>query len=375
MKDYKSIILLLLVICVIMMALTMVASADPNLRIGAKSAALYEPTSGKFLYSKNMNTRLPMASTTKIMTGLIAIERSNLDEVIAVPPEGVGVEGSSVYLTEGDTLTVRDLVYSLLLQSANDAATVLAIKIGGDEAAFADIMNNRALEMGLTDTHFDNPHGLDSETHYTTAHDLAVMTGVALENTTFRRIVSTYKYSFRLSDKTRTVVNHNKLLRSYDGCIGVKTGYTKRCGRCLVGAAERDGMTLISVTLDDPDDWRDHTAMLDYGFGNYERVPTDSVIHDFECSIYVINGVKDNIAVCVKSPEEIYLIRPKGTSDFSYEVSIEKSVNAPIEIGDKLGEIVFKRDGDTVAIGDVVAAEAVDTPRKKKFNIFEFFKT
>ncbi len=213
-----------------------------------------------------------MASTTKIMTALVALESAPLDTVVTVPACAVGVEGSSVYLTAGEKLTLCELLYAVLLASANDAATAVAVTLAGSVEGFAGMMNSTARRLGLSDTHFVNPHGLDAKDHYTTALDLARLTAHALKNAEFRRIVSTYKHEIAGPSGARLLVNHNKLLKSYDGCIGVKTGYTKRTGRCLVSAAERDGLTLVAVTLADPDDWRDHAAMLDFGFEFYSRV-------------------------------------------------------------------------------------------------------
>lgn len=234
--------------------------------VSAKSAALYEPSTKSFLYTKNENQRLPMASTTKIMTALLAIENLDPEEIIEIDERAVGIEGSSVYLKSGEAMRAIDLVYSLLLQSANDAAAALALRISGSIEDFAILMNEKAESLGLFDTSFKNPHGLDEDGHYTTAHDLAILTAAALENETFKTITSTYKKTLVSSDMQRLVVNHNKLLKSYDGCIGVKTGYTKKSGRCLSSAAERGGEVLVAITINAPDDWRDHKVMLDYGW-------------------------------------------------------------------------------------------------------------
>ena len=211
---------------------------------------------------KNGEQRALIASTTKIMTGLLVCEAGELDRTVTVPDAAVGLEGSSMYLKKDETLTRRDLLYGMMLHSGNDAALTLAISVSGSEAAFVRQMNLRARALGLTQTHFANPHGLDSGENYSTALDLAHLAQAALQNAQLRAVVST---------KTavcagRTLTNHNKLLWRYDGCIGVKTGYTRHAGRILVSAAERDGRMLIAVTISDPDDWRDHIALLDYGF-------------------------------------------------------------------------------------------------------------
>lgn len=272
----KRIIFFISLLSFILLSVPFPCSAASIPKISAKSACLYDIDAESFIISKEMNMRLPMASTTKIMTALLAIEQCNLDEVISVPREAVGVEGSSVYLREDDLISVKNLVYSVLLQSANDAAEALAIYISGDVHSFADLMNKRAAEIGLSDTSFENPHGLDSENHYTTAHDLAILTSVAVKNDVFLQISSTFKYEFDLSESKRLLVNHNKLLRTYPDAYGVKTGYTKKSGRCLVSYASREGKNLICVTLDAPNDWSDHKNMLDYGFSASRLTSTNS---------------------------------------------------------------------------------------------------
>ena len=215
--------------------------ASSELNLSAKSAVLYEPTTGEFLYEKNANLRLGMASTTKIMTALIALESLDLDQEIAVDDRAIGIDGSSIYLERGEIMGAEELIYSLMLRSANDAAEALAYEISGSIEAFCELMNEKAHSLGLENTSFKNPHGLDAKEHFTTAHDLAIISAEALKNQKFKEISSTYKKVVESNFQTRTLVNHNKLLKMYDGCIGVKTGYTQACGRSLVGAAERDG--------------------------------------------------------------------------------------------------------------------------------------
>lgn len=277
MKERKTLLYLVILSMFFLSMLTLLASAKTS-EIKAKSSAVYSPDIRSFLYQSNMNVKLPMASTTKIVTALVALETIDPNKVITISKDSVGIEGSSLYLEEGDKIAALDLVYAVLLQSANDAAVALAIEISGSIDEFAIQMNERIREIGVENTNFTNPHGLDNENHYTTAHDLALIAAEALKNETFKKIVSTYKYSFNIGDKTRTVVNHNKLLKMYDECIGVKTGFTRKSGRCLVSAAERDGITLIAVTLDDPNDWNDHTSLLNDGFDSLEFLDIRDVV-------------------------------------------------------------------------------------------------
>lgn len=252
---------------------TVVFSAD-GVSVSAKSAALYDPASKSFLYTKNADMQLPMASTTKIMTALVAIENADLDKSVSISDDAIGTEGSSLYLKRGETMTMKDLLMGLMLRSANDAAAAIAYEISGSIEAFAEKMNEKATQIGALNTNFTNPHGLDNPSHYTTAKDLAIITAEALSNKTFLNIVSTKKHIIKNSDgEARLLTNHNKLLNLYDGAIGVKTGFTKKSGRCLVGAAERDGTRLISVTINAPDDWNDHKALFDYGFFKLKSVP------------------------------------------------------------------------------------------------------
>ena len=337
-----------------------------RLNLSARAATLYVPEIDRFIYSNNSDQRLPMASTTKIMTALIALEECEGDEVIVIDDESVGIEGSSAYLRAGDKLTMEELAYALLLQSANDAAVAIARHIGGSTEAFADIMNERAQALGLSDTHFENPHGLDSSEHYTTAHDLAKIAAAALKNPKFKEIASTYKKSFITEERSRTYVNHNKLLNMYDGCVGVKTGFTKKSGRCLVGAAERDGLTLISVTLDAPSDWADHKNMLDYGYERLEKI-SFAEPSEYEYDIPVIDGVADS--VLVKNEELASLIREKGGSDFESHVKLSRFVVAPVREGDILGEVIFTIDGKECARVNLLAAE--DVRKKESKNLWE----
>ena len=238
------------------------AQLAPPPQVSAKSAALLDGTTGEFLYEKNGDQRALIASTTKIMTGLLVCEVGDLGRTVTVPETAAGTEGSSMYLKSGETLTRRELLYGMMLHSGNDAALTLAISVSGSEAAFVRQMNRRACALNLTQTHFANPHGLDSGENYSTALDLARLAQAALQNEQFRAVVSTKT----ITCAGRTLTNHNKLLWRYDGCIGVKTGYTRHAGRILVSAAERGGRMLIAVTISDPDDWRDHVSLLDYGF-------------------------------------------------------------------------------------------------------------
>lgn len=258
-------ILTALVLSAALLAAPVCAAQLPQL--SAKSAIVLDADTGQVLFEHNADEKRLIASTTKIMTALLVCRSGQLDEPFCVAQEATGVEGSSMYLRPGERVTARELLYGLLLHSGNDAALALALHVAGSEEEFVRRMNACAAQLGLRNTHFSNPHGLDSEQNYATARDLAELTRHALQNETFRQIVATRTAT--VAD--RKLTNHNRLLWRYDGAIGVKTGYTKRAGRILVSAAERCGRTLIAVTLNDPDDWREHALLLDYGFELYEK--------------------------------------------------------------------------------------------------------
>ena len=366
----RNFILVLIVSILVISLMTVYAAADSKEKtpsgISARSAALYCPEAESFLFEKCASERLPMASTTKIMTALLAIEKGDLSKVVKIPVAASGIEGSSIYLEAGEEILFTDLLYSVLLQSANDAATALALEISGDIDSFSDLMNQRALQMGLSDTHYENPHGLDGREHYTTAHDLAILSANALQNPIFKEITSTYKHSFTTSlGKERTVVNHNKMLKMYDGTVGVKTGFTKKSGRCLSSAAERDGITLIAVTLDAPDDWRDHKALLNYGFDLLTATDPD-ILTEREFTIPVIGGEKDGL-ICFR--EEIKpFVHLKSEGEIKATVYLPRYIVAPVEEGTTVGKILYKLGEKTVFCANIYAKESTNKDKHNLFN-------
>ena len=270
-NNRKKLFILLIIAALIFSLFTLYISSEEPFSISAKAAALYVPEHDRFIYLKNPDEKLGMASTTKIMTALIALESLDEDEVLIADEKTCGIDGSSLYLKPGETMNAIDLIYALLLQSANDAACVLAHRIAGGIDEFTTLMNEKAKELGLTNTHFSNPHGLDAKEHYTTARDLAILSAEAMKNIRFSHIVSTTKQEIKISGTPRILVNHNKMLSRFEGCIGVKTGYTKKCGRCLVSSANKYDTTIIAVTLNAPDDWNDHEKLLNFAYSLIER--------------------------------------------------------------------------------------------------------
>ena len=341
------------------------ASTEGDISISAHSAILIEQSGGEVVWHKNADEKMAMASTTKIMTALVALEMSGVDEIVTVPPEACGIEGSSIYLFAGERITMEDLLYALLLSSANDAAAAIAIHIGGSIEGFADMMNARAEELGIEDTHFVNPHGLYDEQHYTTARELAIIAREAMKNTTFAKIVGTYKKTAALDgeDGKRLFVNHNKLLQRYEGACGIKTGFTKKSGRCLVSAAERQGVSFICVTLNAPDDWHDHEKLFDLGFSLYE-CRTLCKKGELNIALPVISGVTD--AVTVTNAQELSLILPRGNARIERSVELPRFVFAPVSAGEQVGRLVYRIDGRVVAECPLVATFSVNKTNNKK---------
>lgn len=346
--------------------LAVYASSSPRERTGiavsAKSATLYSPQTNDFLFSKSADMRMPMASTTKIMTALIAQEYSSENDTVRIDQRAVGVEGSSAYLREGEMLTMEELTYALLLQSANDAAAAIAYHISGSIEDFAVLMNQRAQKLGLTNTSFANPHGLDSDEHYTTAHDLAILGAEALKNEKIKEIASTYKKTFISDNRKRTYVNHNKLLLNYNGAIGLKTGFTKKSGRCLVGAAERDGLLLVAVTLDAPNDWNDHEKLLDLGFESLEKL-TVAKAHEYQFTIPVVGGIAENVKI--SNFDDEYIVHNRQDGDIQANVSVDKFAVAPISIGDTLGNVKIISNGNLIKEIELKAEETVKAKRSR----------
>lgn len=333
--------------------------------VSAFSAVLIEAGSGRIIYGKNENQRRGMASTTKIMTAIVALENASLDKLVTVAPAAAGVEGSSVYLYAGEEITMETLLYALMLQSANDAAAAIAYDVAGGIESFAAMMNEKAAALGLTDTHFMNPHGLDDENHYTTAYELAKIAAYALENETFAKIVSTEKKLIPLhnSSASRLLVNHNRLLRQYDDIIGVKTGFTKKCGRTLVSAAERDGVRLICVTLNDGDDWKDHRALLDYGFSLYEREEL-AVSQALSYDVHVCGGETDTVRV--SNTEACYAVLAKTHGKITMTVELPRFLYAGVEKGDEVGTVRFFESGAEIASVKLYAESGVAVQKKEK---------
>lgn len=289
MKIYKMIPLIVLVVLFSLKSV----QAKPNLFVSANNAVLIDQSTGKILFEKKAHEKQSIASITKVMTAIIAIEQGDLEDEIIVSKRATHVEGSSIYLTKDEKISLEDLLYGLMLRSGNDAAIAISEHIGGSVEGFVYLMNEKAKWLGMMNTNFENPHGLESDNHYSTAYDMAILYKYAMENKTFQEISESPSYLS--SNRAYTWFNKNKLLtKYYKYCNGGKTGFTKRAGRTLVTSAYKNGITLIAVTLNAPDDWKDHIRMFEWGFTQYDirKITENNVVHqsitDLDHSFYKI---------------------------------------------------------------------------------------
>lgn len=311
--------------------------------ISAQKAILMDGNTGRVLYVKNGDDQSLIASTTKIMTALVVCEQCNVLDRMRIPSEAIGIEGSSMYLQEGEVLTIQELLYGMMLHSGNDAATALAIYCGGTVEGFAQLMNDKAHNLGMINSHFVNPHGLDAPEHYSTARDLAILATEAMKNPIFATTVSTKSVSVG----NRRLTNHNKLLWRVDGANGVKTGYTKAAGRILVSGAKRSGRQLIAVTIDAPDDWNDHTALLNSGFTGYTQrrlIRKGDIVGTVEVSF----GTSQTAALIAS--QDFCWAMGRG-ENFSILLPGNGFVYAPVSEGQWAGKAHILVDG--VAVGNI----------------------
>ena len=328
--------------CLVLLLIQTLNASAGAVGTSARSAILVDADSGRVLYEQNADERMLIASITKIMTAVVALENGKTTDTYTVTDEDMA-EGSSMYLAVGETLTLEELLYGLMLSSGNDAALAVAHCVSGTVEDFVAEMNAKAEELGMRNTSFANPNGLDHENHYSTARDMAVLTAYALQNAAFARIVSTKSITIG----TRTLTNHNKLLSQYEGCIGVKTGYTKAAGRTLVSAAWRAGQTLVAVTLSDGNDWQDHASLLDYGFAAY---PDTEVLSAGEavCAIPVKGAT--TAAVNLAAGASLWYPLASGEA-VSFTVDAPSAVTAPLPAGTVVGSVTASLDG--AVIGEV----------------------
>lgn len=354
---------LVVFICLCLCVVPVKASA---FSVGAAAAIVINADTGEIIFEQNANTKLPMASTTKIMTALLLCESGGLDETLTVTDKMVRVEGSSMGLLAGDSVSKRDLLYGMMLASGNDAANVTAYLLGGTVDGFVKLMNQKAEALGLKNTRFETPSGLDGDSHYTTAYDLALLTKYALANEEFAAAAGSKSATLCYGNPPyrRTLTNHNKMLKNYEGCVGVKTGFTKKSGRCLVTAAKRQGETVIAVTLNCPDDWNTHQVLLDYGFEKTETV--EIIPSEARCTLPVISGKEKEIVIDI----EPYKTSKVTDGSFTATVNLPLFLYAPLEKGEQIGSVIYKKDDTIIAEEPIEAPKAIELKSIGK-NFFE----
>lgn len=319
----------------------------------AVSAILVDCDSGRILYEKNPNEKRMIASITKLMTALVAVESNpNLSQTVKIQKEWTQAEGSSLYLVEGETLALETLLYGLLLHSGNDAALAVAGFCADDVDTFVEWMNQRAADLGMKRSHFQNPNGLNHEDHYSTATDMARLAVACMKNETVAKIVSTKSISM----EGRSFTNHNKLLWQYEGCTGMKTGYTQMAGRTLISSAKKDDQTLIVVTLCDPDDWKDHKNLLDYGFENYKKQTFFSKGEELDC-IPVEGSLQHSVHIYVND-EISYPMSEDEKSKIS--ILLPEKVQAPVKKGDIAGQVIVTVNGDIIGESYIRYADSIE---------------
>jgi len=349
-------------ICVLVLALLIcvwsggsVFAQQPG--VGAQGAVLLDVNTTRVLAAKNAHQKLPMASTTKIMTALLAIEKGNLKDIVTVSKNAYGVEGSSMYLNLEEKISLEDLLYGLMLSSGNDAAIAIAEHIGGSVEGFANMMNARASELGCVNTNFVTPNGLHDQNHYTTAYDLGLIAAAAMRNDAFREIVKTQYHQTTTGDIKRTLKNKNKILWQYEGGNGVKTGFTKAAGRCLVFSAEREEHAIVGVVLNCPDMWNDAMALMDYGFENYEWktfVTEGQTIRQ----IGVHQGMQERVEVIAQKSISVPLRRDEQNA-VQLRLQCPDQLSAPVMAGQVVGTLEVHCDGRLMGSTPLLAAQTV----------------
>ncbi len=346
-KRYVACLICLLVMASCLCIRLRAAEIEPT----ARAAVLMDASTGRIIYEKNPDKQLQMASTTKIMTTLLTAESGCLDDYFEVDSDAIRVEGSSMGLYEGASVTRRMLLYGMMLPSGNDAANAAAVSVAGDSDRFVEMMNARAGEMGLENTHFVTPSGLDDYTndHYSTAHDMAVLAAKAMENPVFRDVCSTRSICLKYGDGGDCwLSNTNRLLDSCEGVVGVKTGFTDKAGRCLVSACEREGVMLICVTLNDPNDWYDHTRLYDYGFSLISQRALEGVSLKIPC----VGGIDEFLPA---HSENVTLpLFEEDLNNIERRITVNRFIYLPAESGNVVGRVEYFLGGKSIAQRDIV---------------------
>lgn len=326
----------------------------------ASSMIVIEASTNRILNEQNAYAKRYMASTTKILTAITVLKHSNIDDIVTVDPKAVGVEGSSIYLVAGEKLRVEDLLYGLMLQSGNDTAVALAIHVSGSIAKFAELMNETAKLAGATNSNFTNPHGLHDDNHYTTAYDLGLISTYALKDPTFKKIVSTKTHTVDRPAKgwKHAIKNKNKILHTFDGGDGIKTGFTKKAGRCLVSSATRDGMQVVCVVLNCGPMFEECAALMQKAFKTYKLV---EILPSYTHAglAHVTNGRSEEVgAYSIKSVS--YPLRNEELSEINKTAEFD-TIKAPVEKDQKIGKIIIKLHDRIISEQELYSIEGVQS--------------
>ena len=361
------------------------ASQENKLNLNARSCIILDRTSKKILYGKNEYNKVKMASTTKIMTATIILENCDLSQTVTISKKAAGTGGSRLGLKANDKITTRDLLYGLLLVSGNDAAVALAEACSGSVADFANLMNEKAKELGLNNTHFETPHGLDSDNHYTTAYELSILTDYALKNSTFLNIVGTKNYTITINGYPKNLTNTNELLGSLSGVYGVKTGFTNGANRCLVTSCKRGDMDIICVVLGcDTKNFRssDSTKLINYAFEKFEYVNIQDLVNkefnkwkEANPNYFSIEkGITSNLEINISEMSSpIIPIKKDDIASLKVEFSISKELSAPIYKNTNIGKFIVYTSSETILEGNIISCQDIN---KKDifFYLKDFFK-
>ena len=347
--------------------------------INSRAAIVYERSSGKILYGKEENEKRKMASTTKIMTAIVVLENTNLDDIVTISSKAAGTGGSRLGLHKDDKISIQDLLYGLLLCSGNDAAVALAEHVSGDLSNFANMMNSKATSLGLSSTHFVTPHGLDDDNHYTTAYELALITNYALKNDVFANLVKTKTYTISINNHPKTLSNTNELLGNLDGVYGVKTGFTNGANRCLVTAVKRDNMDIICIVLGadtKKDRTKDSINLINYSFNNFKMVHIkEKITNEFvnwkicnSSSFRVEKGVSDSVDIIIQDiPYDFFPIKCNQTDDMSIYIYCNTELTAPLPSGSSLGYLAVSVNNQTVLTLNLYNSNSIALKSPTKF--------
>lgn len=354
-----------------------VAPVDSEIKLSSRAAIIFERNSQMVLYEKNANDIRPMASTTKIMTAIVVLQNSDLNTVATVSKKAAWTGGSTIGFKAGDKITINDLLYGLMIKSGNDAAVVLAETVGGSVEGFADMMNKKAKELGLTCTHFVTPHGLDSDEHYTNAKELALLADYALKIPKFKEIVQCRSYTLTINNYTKTVNTTNELLGYLNGVYGIKTGFTNKAGRCLVTSTKRDNMDIICVVLGaDTKKIRtqDSIKLIEYVFKNFELVNLQEKFDDLfinlklKDNISIIKGKTDNISLELQDIPSLVTVKSSEIPNIEFSVNYTDEIKAPVESGRIVGNISAKLDDNILLSKNIIIKESI-----QKKGILDYF--